>query len=217
MNLLRVALVAEEVNEKWKHKKGTSSHCLGSRWNFWTLFSHQLGSTLKKFSLLARWSRCKCVKNCGTQIEARWKEKLTNSGGSYGNDGRTMSPHHLSVKIHFPACTLFDFWFIIISPGVLTRCKLMGAVALAGGGATYVCLFWISSGLSANSMSSSTSLPFVSPRSYHSTVTDRWAGFSFDTIAEWTRPETKVESCAKLISVKEKFSSCSNSGFFASR
>lgn len=40
-------------------------------------------------------------------------------------------------------------------------------------------------------MSSSTSLPFVSPRSYHSTVTDRDCGFSLLTIAECTRPGTK--------------------------
>lgn len=77
---------------------------------------------------------------------------------------------------------------------ILTRCKLIGAVAVCGGGATKDVLFWISSGLSASSMSSSTSFPFVSPRSYHSTVTDRWAGLSFETIAEWTRPESE-ENC----------------------
>lgn len=42
-------------------------------------------------------------------------------------------------------------------------------------------------------MSSSTSLPFVSPRSYHSTVTDRCAGLILETIAEWTRPEKNKE------------------------
>lgn len=74
--------------------------------------------------------------------------------------------------------------------GKLTRCKLMGRFE-GGGGSMNVCFVLISSGFNSRSMSSSTSLPFVSPRSYHSTVTDRCCGFIFETIAEWTRPKNE--------------------------
>lgn len=83
---------------------------------------------------------------------------------------------------------------------ILTRCKLIGAwicetgcccCCCVGGGAKDGLPLVIRSWLRARSISSSTSLPLVSPRSYHSTVTDRCAGFSFETIAECTRPEMK--------------------------
>lgn len=74
---------------------------------------------------------------------------------------------------------------------ILTRCKLIGRFD-GGGGSMNVCFVLISSGFNSSNISNSTSLPFVSPRSYHSTVTDRCCGFIFDTIAEWTRPKICV-------------------------
>lgn len=85
---------------------------------------------------------------------------------------------------------------------VLTRCKLIGRFD-GGGGSMNVCLVLMSSGFSSSSMSSSTSLPFVSPRSYHSTVTDRCCGLIFDTIAEWTRPKRDEENGKNLLEVHE--------------
>lgn len=81
-----------------------------------------------------------------------------------------------------------------------------------------VCLVLMSSGFSSSSMSSSTSLPFVSPRSYHSTVTDRCCGLIFDTIAEWTRPKRYEENGKNLLELKfmrsHHYCLCTELGFF---
>lgn len=47
---------------------------------------------------------------------------------------------------------------------------------------------WVSSAFNCRIVSNSISLPFVSLRSYHSTVTERASKFIFDTIAECIRP-----------------------------
>lgn len=95
-------------------------------------------------------------------------------------------------------------WVIVIAVvrWILTRCKLIGRFD-GGGGSMNVCLVLMSSGFSSSSMSSSTSLPFVSPRSYHSTVTDRCCGLIFDTIAEWTRPKRDEENGKNSLEVQK--------------
>lgn len=51
-----------------------------------------------------------------------------------------------------------------------------------------------------------TSLPFVSPRSNHSTVTDLVSGLMPDTTAEWIRPEgERGENRKKLNYRKHRF------------
>lgn len=80
----------------------------------------------------------------------------------------------------------------------LTRCRLIGNAD--GGGSMYVvCFPLISSGFSSSNMSSSTSFPLVSPLSYHSTVTERWGGLSFDTMAEWTRPKMRTKKDHEIL------------------
>lgn len=64
-----------------------------------------------------------------------------------------------------------------------TLASLLGVGCMCG-----VCLCPQSSGLRARMASISTSLPLVSPRSNHSTVTDLVSIFTPETIAEWIRP-----------------------------